>query len=73
VFPTLASGNSLSPTRDTGKVTVLKTAYLAAGTTLRVQAKVDTTTLTKKAYLELASDSESLSGGEDTIFIVTKL
>lgn len=72
-FPTLSSGSTFTPTRDTGKVTVLKTAYLAAGTTLRVQAKVDTTTLTKKAYLELASDSESLSGGEDTIFIVTKL
>ena len=52
-------------------VTISKTAFLAAGTTLKVQAKTSNAS-GGKSYLELADDTE-IQSAEDTILTITKL
>jgi hypothetical protein len=52
-------------------ITISKTVFLAAGTTLKMQAKTSTTS-GGTSYLELATDSETQSA-EDTILTITKL
>jgi len=52
-------------------VTISKTAFLAAGTTLKVQAKTANAS-GGKSYLELADDTE-IQSAEDTILTITKL
>ena len=52
-------------------ITISKTVFLAAGTTLKMQAKTSTTS-GGTSYLELATDSE-IQSAEDTILTITKL
>jgi len=52
-------------------VTISKTAFLASGTTLKVQAKTSNVS-GGSSYLELADDSE-IQSAEDTILTITKL
>jgi hypothetical protein len=52
-------------------VTISKTAFLASGTTLKVQAKTSNVS-GGASYLELADDAETQSA-EDTILTITKL
>jgi hypothetical protein len=69
---TLAGGLSVVPAAyASSAITISKTVFLAAGTTLKMQAKTSTTS-GGTSYLELATDSETQSA-EDTILTITKL
>jgi len=68
---TLAALSAASAAYASSAITISKTVFLAAGTTLKMQAKTSTTS-GGTSYLELATDSETQSA-EDTILTITKL
>ena len=70
---TLASAVSASALAaySSSTVTISKTAFLASGTTLKVQAKTSNVS-GGASYLELADDTE-VQSAEDTILTITKL
>lgn len=70
---TLASAVSASALAaySSSTVTISKTAFLASGTTLKVQAKTSNVS-GGASYLELADDTE-IQSAEDTILTITKL
>jgi len=68
---TLAAYAVSSAAYASSAITISKTVFLAAGTTLKMQAKTSTTS-GGTSYLELATDSE-IQSAEDTILTITKL